>query len=207
LVRDQEVAGRPYRTPGQQVLRLPPSAAYGHRSRRGRSVGQIKIAVHNGYTGGQQHVQPPWTTRQRPRPCGFDALGRRNGSRRIGCCSRIGLLRPRNSCEAEPGRRTGFRIASTTAQQIGHDPNDPAEILRVLPPDCHGSFLAEYSEALYRARRPEEYRALTELLHLWRLRAVAYSEPGYVARLATARAGDWAGVVPLEELIADRPSG
>jgi hypothetical protein len=96
-----------------------------------------------------------------------------------------------------------------TAQQIGHDPDpdDPAEILRVLPPDYQGSFLAEYSEALDRARRPEEYRALTGLLHLWRLRAVAYSDPGYAARLAAARAGNWAVAVPLEELIADRPRG
>jgi hypothetical protein len=96
-----------------------------------------------------------------------------------------------------------------TAQPIGHDldPDDPAEILRVLPAEYHDHFLAEYGEALDRARRPEEYRTLTELLHLWRLRAAAYSDPGYAARLAAARAGDWAGAVPLEELIADRPSG
>lgn len=95
-----------------------------------------------------------------------------------------------------------------TAQPIGHDPGpeDPAEILRVLPTEYHRHFLSEYCEALGRARRPEEYRVLTELLHLWRLRAVAYSDPDYAARLAAARAGDWAGAVTLEELTAKRPS-
>ncbi|MGQ0464474.1 MAG: DUF6247 family protein [Sporichthyaceae bacterium] len=96
-----------------------------------------------------------------------------------------------------------------TAQPIGHQPDldDPAEILRVLPAEHHAYFLGEYREAVDRAHRPEEYRALTELLRLWRLRAVAYSDPGYAARLAAAKAGDWVGSVPLEDLIADRPAG
>jgi hypothetical protein len=36
------------------------------------------------------------------------------------------------------------------------------------------------------ARRPEQFRRLHKLLRLWRLRAVAYSSPGYAGRLATA---------------------
>lgn len=34
------------------------------------------------------------------------------------------------------------------------------------------------------ARRPEHYHELHHLLRLWRLRAAAYSDPGFAARLA-----------------------
>lgn len=42
-------------------------------------------------------------------------------------------------------------------------------------------------------------------LRLWRLRAVAYSDPGYAGRLAAARAGRTAGDVPAEQVIAGWP--
>jgi len=104
-------------------------------------------------------------------------------------------------------RHPGRRVDVVTAQPVYGEPgpDDPAEILRVLPPEHHASFLAEYAAALESARRPEEYRALAALLRLWRLRATAYAEPGYADRLASARAGDSHGDVPAEQLIAGWP--
>jgi hypothetical protein len=66
------------------------------------------------------------------------------------------------------------------------DPEDPAGILRLLPAEHRGQFLDEYLEALGAALMPEKFRALGEMLHLWRLRAVAYSSPGRADRLAAA---------------------
>ena len=63
-----------------------------------------------------------------------------------------------------------------------YDPDDPVEILGVLPARFHAQFLAEYDAAVAGARRPEEYRQLHHLLRLWRLSAAAFSDPGYEAR-------------------------
>jgi Family of unknown function (DUF6247) len=87
------------------------------------------------------------------------------------------------------------------------DQDDPVEILRVLPARYHEQFLAEYDAAAVSARRPEEYQQLHRLLRLWRLRAAAYSEPGFEARLeaASTGSGEW---TPIEQVIpdwADRP--
>jgi hypothetical protein len=72
-----------------------------------------------------------------------------------------------------------------TAQSArAYDPDDPVEILRDLPAEFHGQFLAEYDAAVTGARRPEHYHELHHLLRLWRLRAAAYSDPGFAARLA-----------------------
>jgi hypothetical protein len=81
-----------------------------------------------------------------------------------------------------------------TAQPIPEYLDDPVETLRILPNEYHIQFLTEYDHAVDRARRPEGFRALQELLRLWRLRAVAYSRPGYPERLAAAdgRSGDFA---------------
>jgi hypothetical protein len=86
-----------------------------------------------------------------------------------------------------------------------HDPDDPVEILAVLPEGYHAQFLAEYKAALEGARRPEQFRQLRELLRLWRLRAVAYSGPGYEERLAAARHGRGAGIAPAEQVIPGWP--
>jgi len=98
-------------------------------------------------------------------------------------------------------------VVGVTAQPLLSEPgpDDPDEILGVLPTEYHASFLAEYTAAVESARRPEQYRALTALLRLWRLRAVAYADPGYADRLAAARAGDTAGDVPLEQLVPGWP--
>jgi hypothetical protein len=84
-------------------------------------------------------------------------------------------------------------------------PDDPVEILRVLPEEHHAQFLAEYATAVDGARRPEQFRRLHELLRLWRLRAVAYSRSGYQARLAGAREGHAADFTPAEQVIPGWP--
>jgi Family of unknown function (DUF6247) len=93
-----------------------------------------------------------------------------------------------------------------TAPVDGYDPDDPVEILHALPARFHEQFLAEYDLAVAGARRPEQYREVHHLLRLWRLRAVAYSDPGYEARLQAvqdaARAGRRDGTL-IEELVPD----
>ena len=82
-----------------------------------------------------------------------------------------------------------------------HGPDDPVGILAVLPEGYQAQFLAEYAAAVEGARRPEQFRELQELLRLWRLRAVAYSNPGYEERLAAASHGRAVGVAPAEQVI------
>jgi hypothetical protein len=79
-------------------------------------------------------------------------------------------------------------VRGMTAQLVhDDDPDDPVEILRVLPMKFHQRFLAEYAAAVAAARRPERYRELHHLLRLWRLRAAAYCDPGFEVRLAAAQ--------------------
>jgi hypothetical protein len=96
--------------------------------------------------------------------------------------------------------------SAVTAHPVDdHDPDDPVEILTVLPEGYHAQFLAEYAAAVEQARRPEQFRELQELLRLWRLRAVAYSSPGYEERLAAASHGRVAGIAPAEQVIPGWP--
>ncbi|MGQ0466881.1 MAG: DUF6247 family protein [Sporichthyaceae bacterium] len=83
-------------------------------------------------------------------------------------------------------------------------PDDPAQILRILPAEFHAQFRSEYADAVEKARRPEAYAALAELLRLWHLRALAYTDPEYADRLAAVRACDLSGDVPLQQLIGER---
>lgn len=90
------------------------------------------------------------------------------------------------------------------ARALDPDPSDPAAILRLLPDQHHAQFLREYAIAIEQARRPEQYQMLRELLRLWRLRAVPYSDPEYAVRLRTA--GSPAGDdVPAERLVPGWP--
>jgi hypothetical protein len=94
-----------------------------------------------------------------------------------------------------------------TAQSApGTDPDDPVEILRILPSQFREQFLGEYDAAVAGARRPEHYHELHQLLRLWRLRAAAYSDPGYEARSRSVqdavRAGRRDGT-PIEEIVPD----
>jgi hypothetical protein len=86
------------------------------------------------------------------------------------------------------------------------DPDDPVEILRVLPDEYHPDFLAQYQAAVDNARRPEEFRRLHDLLRLWRLRAIAYSDPSYDERLASARRGRASDFSPAERVIPGWPA-
>ena len=75
----------------------------------------------------------------------------------------------------------------------------------MLPEDYHAQFLVEYGAAVEGARRPEQFRQLQQLLRMWRLRAVAYSGPGYEERLVAASRGGAAGAVGAEQVIPDWP--
>jgi hypothetical protein len=92
-------------------------------------------------------------------------------------------------------------IGAMSAQpQDDCDPDDPVEILRVLPEQYREQFRAEYGTAAEAARRPEGYGQLHRLLRRWRLRALAYSDPTYEARKEAARtgAGTW---IPARDAI------
>lgn len=87
-----------------------------------------------------------------------------------------------------------------------HDPDDPVEILHVLPEGFHEQFLAEYAAAAEAARQIESYRAFHDLLRLWRLRAVAYSDPGYENRLRAVQDAVRTGrheSTPIEHIVPD----
>jgi hypothetical protein len=85
------------------------------------------------------------------------------------------------------------------------DPDDPVEILRVLPARFHEQFLSEYGAAVAAARRPEQYRQLHRVLRLWRLSAIAFSDPGYETRRLAAGDAVRGGVrgTPIEEIVPD----
>ena len=104
-------------------------------------------------------------------------------------------------------------VASTgmSAQPVHEpDPDDPVEILRVLPERFHEQFLAEYYEAASEAaRRVDGYRQLHDLLRRWRLSAAAFSAPGFEERLQAVqeavRTGSLEGSVPVEEIVPGWP--
>jgi hypothetical protein len=58
-------------------------------------------------------------------------------------------------------------------------PDDPAEILRVLPARWRAQFLEEYRAALDAAREVQRWPHLPVLLHRWSLRAAAYADPQF----------------------------
>lgn len=92
-----------------------------------------------------------------------------------------------------------------TAQPVHRpDPEDPAEILRVLPERWHAEFLTEYRAALEGAREVRHWRQLADLLHRWRLRAVAYSDPGFDAAMQVGRDARPENMVPVPGLEAWR---
>jgi hypothetical protein len=88
-----------------------------------------------------------------------------------------------------------------TAQPMQGSPDDPGEILRLLPAKWHEQFLAEYHGALDAAHEVWRFQQLRDVLHLWRLRAVAYSDPGYEEALQATRAGRAEDFVPAEQVI------
>src|SRR5260370_15619704 len=96
--------------------------------------------------------------------------GRRDGSAASAASQRV----PARGCE--------MMDAMAALPADDYDPDDPVEILRILPARFHEQFLTEYDAAVAGARQPEQYRRLHQLLRLWRLGAVGFSDPGYEAK-------------------------
>ena len=87
------------------------------------------------------------------------------------------------------------------AQPMQRSPDDPSEILRQLPGKWHEQFLAEYHGALDAAHEIWRFQELRQVLRLWRLRAVAYSDPGYEQALQATREGRDEEFVPADQVI------
>lgn len=64
------------------------------------------------------------------------------------------------------------------------EPDDPFEILKVLPERYHEWFLADYRNALRSAYPAEGFLALKRMLGMWRLRAEQYASLSYQTSLA-----------------------
>jgi Family of unknown function (DUF6247) len=91
------------------------------------------------------------------------------------------------------------------------DPDDPVEILLVLPARLHDQFLREYyAAAALAARQVGGYRQLHDVLRLWRLTAASQSDPGFADRLAAVReavrTSSVEGSVPIEDVVPGWPS-
>ena len=135
-----------------------------------------------------------------------------NPSSRPGCCD---LLRCRGKagCEHQPLAAACLVACVGMSAEPVHevDPDDPVEILRVLPARFHDQFLREYyAAAALAARQVGGYRQLHDVLRLWRLTAVAQSDSGFAARLAAVqeavRSGSLEGSVPIEEIVPGWPN-
>jgi Family of unknown function (DUF6247) len=85
-----------------------------------------------------------------------------------------------------------------TAQPI-HDafPDDPAQILRLLPPRWHAQFLDEYRAALDAAREVQRWHHLPVMLHQWGLRAAAYADPQFEVAMQEARDARPEDLIPV----------
>ncbi|WP_214409900.1 DUF6247 family protein [Sphaerisporangium fuscum] len=88
-----------------------------------------------------------------------------------------------------------------TAEPLHDDGYDPTEILRALPEAWHEQFLGEYHQALDAAHEVWRFRQLRELLHAWRLRAVAFSTPGFESAAQAVREGRSGEFVPAEQAV------
>lgn len=75
----------------------------------------------------------------------------------------------------------------TAESAFGPHPDDPTQILALLPERWHEQFLAEYRAGLDAAREVGQWPRLRALLHRWRLRATAYTDPGFDAAAQAAR--------------------
>ncbi|MGH3379060.1 MAG: DUF6247 family protein [Actinoallomurus sp.] len=67
--------------------------------------------------------------------------------------------------------------------------DDPAAIFELLPESHRSQFRAEYEQALDAAHDLARFKQLRTLLRQWRLRAMAYSRPGYEEAVQDALQG------------------
>lgn len=88
-----------------------------------------------------------------------------------------------------------------TAQPVEGSPEDPAEILRLLPREWHEQFLREYHQALDAAHEVWRFQQLRDVLQLWHLRAVAYSNPGFADARQAVRENRTEEFIPAERVI------
>lgn len=79
--------------------------------------------------------------------------------------------------------------------------DDPAQILRALPAQWHEQFLDDYHNALDAAHEVWRFHQLTDVLHVWRLRAAAFSNPTFESAAQAAREGRSEEFVPAERVI------
>lgn len=77
-------------------------------------------------------------------------------------------------------------------------PDDPTRILALLPDRWHEQFLTEYRAGLDAAHEVGQWPLLRALLHRWRLRANAYSEPGFNTAAQAARDARPEDLIPLQ---------
>ena len=80
-------------------------------------------------------------------------------------------------------------------------PDGPSEILSLLPAKWHEQFLSEYHGALDAAHEVWRFQQLRDVLHLWHLRAVAYSDPSFDQALQATREDQTDEFVPAEQAI------
>ncbi|MDX2969120.1 DUF6247 family protein [Kribbella solani] len=92
-----------------------------------------------------------------------------------------------------------------TAQPVDSSPDDPAQILRLLPDRWHKQFLQEYHQALDAAHEVWRFQQLRDVLHLWHLRAIAYSKPGFDEALQAARGDRAEEFIPADQVIPGWP--
>ncbi|MBO3753249.1 hypothetical protein J5X84_45110 [Streptosporangiaceae bacterium NEAU-GS5] len=76
---------------------------------------------------------------------------------------------------------------------------DPAEILRALPERWHAQFLAEYHAALDAAHEVWRFKQLREVLHRWRLHAVAVANPDFERAEQDLREGRTEDLVSMDD--------
>lgn len=67
--------------------------------------------------------------------------------------------------------------------------DDPAAIFELLPESHRSQFRAEYEQALEAAHDLARFKQVRTLLRQWRLRAMAYSRPGYEEAVQDALQG------------------
>lgn len=70
------------------------------------------------------------------------------------------------------------------------EPDDPFEILKVLPQQYHDEFLADYRHALRAAYPAEGFLALRRMLRQWRTRADWYADSGFQEKIASLERGE-----------------